>query len=333
MAAKKIERKLAAILAADVAGYSRLMSRGEEATFRQLKAYRAVIDYQISGHRGRIFGSAGDSIVAEFSNSNDAVLCAVSIQRALFERNATLSSDRHMNFRIGVHLGAVMIEGDNLFGDAVNIAARLEGLSDPGGVCVSEDIYRQVSKKLELQFVNLGSKRVKNILRPIRVYGVIDSPIARKPPITNDIGTTPETGPTLPAYQPPIEAADAPTVERILVVDDDPQVREFLQDYLSEYGYDVSTAESAHGMRADLAKRIPDIVLLDVGLPGEDGLSLARYLRERFDIGVIMISGAGEPLDRIVGLEVGADDYVTKPFDPRELRARLRRVLGRYRQR
>jgi two-component system phosphate regulon response regulator OmpR len=119
----------------------------------------------------------------------------------------------------------------------------------------------------------------------------------------------------------------------VLVVDDDPQVRELLQDYLSEYGYDVSEADSANSMRAELARRVPDVVLLDVGLPGEDGLSLARYLRERFDIGIIMISGAGEPLDRIVGLEVGADDYVAKPFDPRELRARMKRVVGRYQER
>ncbi|MGE5154986.1 MAG: response regulator [Bdellovibrio bacteriovorus] len=117
---------------------------------------------------------------------------------------------------------------------------------------------------------------------------------------------------------------------RVLVVDDDPDVRDLLDDYLSEQGYEVSAADSASVARQLLERETPSVVLLDVGLPGEDGLSLARYIREHFDIGVIMVSGAGETVDRIVGLEVGADDYVAKPFDPRELKARLKCVLRRY---
>jgi DNA-binding response OmpR family regulator len=116
----------------------------------------------------------------------------------------------------------------------------------------------------------------------------------------------------------------------VLVVDDDPDVRSFLDDYLSAHGYTVDAADGGPAMRRALESRVPDLVLLDVGLPGEDGLSLARYLREHHDLGVIMVSGAGDPVDRIVGLEVGADDYVTKPFDPRELRARIKSVLRRY---
>lgn len=118
----------------------------------------------------------------------------------------------------------------------------------------------------------------------------------------------------------------------VLVVDDDPVVRELLRDYLGGHGYEVFEAESAEAMRSFMVQRVPDVVLLDVGLPGEDGLSLARFVRERHDIGIIMVSGAGETVDRIVGLEVGADDYVAKPFDPRELRARLKNVLRRYRR-
>lgn len=118
----------------------------------------------------------------------------------------------------------------------------------------------------------------------------------------------------------------------ILVVDDDPVVRELLREYLGGYGYEVFEAESAEAMRTFMVQRVPDVVLLDVGLPGEDGLSLARFVRERHDIGIIMVSGAGETVDRIVGLEVGADDYVAKPFDPRELRVRLKNVLRRYRR-
>lgn len=118
----------------------------------------------------------------------------------------------------------------------------------------------------------------------------------------------------------------------VLVVDDDPDVRDLLTDYLGEHGYDVRVADSSEAMRTCLAEQVPDVVLLDVGLPGEDGLSLARFLREKHDIGVIMVSGAGQTVDRIVGLEVGADDYLAKPFDPRELLARLKSVLRRYRR-
>jgi DNA-binding response OmpR family regulator len=117
---------------------------------------------------------------------------------------------------------------------------------------------------------------------------------------------------------------------RVLVVDDDPDVRDLLDDYLSEQGYTVLSADNAATARELLDEEPPRVVLLDVGLPGEDGLSLARHIRERLDIGIIMISGAGETVDRIVGLEVGADDYVAKPFDPRELKARLKSVLRRY---
>ena len=120
------------------------------------------------------------------------------------------------------------------------------------------------------------------------------------------------------------------TTISVLVVDDDPEIRQFLQDYLSEHGYQVLVANDGPAARALLAEQVPAVVLLDVGLPGEDGLTLARWLREHFDIGIIMVSGAGETLDRIVGLEVGADDYLAKPFDPRELRARLKSVLRRY---
>ena len=116
---------------------------------------------------------------------------------------------------------------------------------------------------------------------------------------------------------------------RVLVVDDDPAIRKMLTDYLSQHGYEVATAANGAAMRAEIARAVPAVVLLDVGLPGEDGLSLARYLRERFEVGIIMVTGADEVIDRVAGLEVGADDYIAKPFDPRELRARLKSVLRR----
>ena len=118
-------------------------------------------------------------------------------------------------------------------------------------------------------------------------------------------------------------------VTRVLVVDDDPSVRQMLTDYLSAHGYEVRQAASGAAMRAELERALPAVVLLDIGLPGEDGLTLARYLRERHDVGIIMVTGAGDVVDRVAGLEVGADDYIAKPFDPRELRARLKSVLRR----
>jgi DNA-binding response OmpR family regulator len=118
-------------------------------------------------------------------------------------------------------------------------------------------------------------------------------------------------------------------VTRVLVVDDDPSVRQMLTDYLSAHGYEVRQAASGAAMRAELERALPAVVLLDIGLPGEDGLTLARYLRERHDLGIIMVTGAGDVVDRVAGLEVGADDYIAKPFDPRELRARLKSVLRR----
>jgi len=116
---------------------------------------------------------------------------------------------------------------------------------------------------------------------------------------------------------------------RVLVVDDDPSVRELLSDYLSEHGYEVALAAGGEAMRAEMARAVPAVVLLDIGLPGEDGLTLARFVRERYDIGIIMVTGADTVIDRVAGLEVGADDYIAKPFDPRELRARLKSVLRR----
>ena len=117
---------------------------------------------------------------------------------------------------------------------------------------------------------------------------------------------------------------------RVVVVDDDPDIRELLQDYLQDHGFQVKCVADGSELRAYTESNVPNVVLLDVGLPGEDGLSLARYLREHFDIGIIMVSGAGETVDKIVGLEIGADDYIAKPFDPRELRARLKNVARRY---
>jgi TolB-like protein/class 3 adenylate cyclase/Tfp pilus assembly protein PilF len=168
-----MERRLAVILAADVAGYSRLMEADEEATVRALRACREVIDTLVAAHRGRVFGSAGDSVVAEFSSAVEAVRCAAAIQRDLAARDSDLPEDRRMRFRIGVNLGDVIVEGDDLLGDGVNIAARLESLAEAGGICLSRPVVEQIKKQLDLGYEYLGEHAVKNIAEPVRAYRVL----------------------------------------------------------------------------------------------------------------------------------------------------------------
>lgn len=167
-----MERRLTTILAADVVGYSRLMENDEEATLVTLNAYRNVIDRLVVDLHGRVFGSAGDSVIAEFASPVEAVRCAVEIQREIEANNANLSEDRRMHYRIGVNLGDVMAEGDNLLGDGVNVAARLEGLAKAGGVCVSGTVFDHVRNKVGLEFEALGELQVKNIDHPVRVYRI-----------------------------------------------------------------------------------------------------------------------------------------------------------------
>ena len=163
MEAHSVERKLAAIFAADVEGYSRLMGRDEVGTLSTLSAYRVIIDRLIAAHRGRIFNTAGDSVLADFSSAVDAVQCAVAVQEAIAKEKADRPSGEQMRFRIGIHVGDIIVQGDNLFGDAVNIAARLEALAEPGGICVSGLVKDHIGTKLPVGFADLGPQKVKNI--------------------------------------------------------------------------------------------------------------------------------------------------------------------------
>ncbi len=170
MATGGFRRKLAAIVSADVEGYSRLMGEDEEATVRTLTACREVMTNLIRQFRGRVVDSPGDNVLAEFSSVVDAVQCAVEIQRILKARNAELPGNRRMEFRIGINLGDVIEEEDRIYGDGVNIAARVEGLAEPGGICISGSAYEQIENKLPLRYEYLGEHIVKNITRPVRVY-------------------------------------------------------------------------------------------------------------------------------------------------------------------
>ena len=170
MAEEKFRRKLTAILSADVEGYSRLMGEDEDATIRILTSYRELMSTLIKKHRGRVVDSPGDNLLAEFLSVVDAVRCAVEIQEELRVRNAELSENRRMEFRIGINLGDVVEEAERIYGDGINIAARVEGLAEGGGICISGTVYDSIKNKLSLSYESLGEHTVKNIKEPVRVY-------------------------------------------------------------------------------------------------------------------------------------------------------------------
>jgi adenylate cyclase len=173
-------RRLAAVLAADVAGYSRLIGADEEGTLARLKAHRSeFIDPKIAEHRGRIVKTTGDGLLVEFASVVDALRCATEIQAAVTERNAVVPADRRIEFRVGVHQGDIVVEDGDIFGDGVNIAARLEGLAEPGGICVSARVQEDAAGKLDLAFEDIGEPELKNIARPVRVFRVAVKRVAQ----------------------------------------------------------------------------------------------------------------------------------------------------------
>jgi class 3 adenylate cyclase len=183
MTTQEVKRKLAAILSADVKGYSRLMGEDEEWTVRTLSAYRKIIRNLIQQYRGRVVDAPGDNLLAEFASVVDAVQCAVEIQQVLRAKNAVLPETRRMDFRIGINLGDVIEEGEQIYGDGVNIAARVEGLAEAGGICISGSAYEQIENKLPLKYDYLGEHEVKNIAKPVRVYRaqIESDAVVRKP--------------------------------------------------------------------------------------------------------------------------------------------------------
>ena len=169
----RVGRRLAAIVAADVAGYSRLMGLDEVGTARTLREHRAVTDALVAKHGGRIVKTTGDGVLLEFPSVVDAVECAVAVQAVMVERNDGVPQDRRMLYRIGVNLGDILIDGDDILGDGVNVAARLEGIAEPGGICISASAYDQVRGKVAVEFADLGEQSLKNIARPVRAYAVV----------------------------------------------------------------------------------------------------------------------------------------------------------------
>jgi TolB-like protein/class 3 adenylate cyclase len=184
----RVERRLAAILSADVAGYSRLMGLDEVGTARILREHRVVADALVAKHGGRIVKTTGDGILLEFPSVVDAVECAVAVQAAMAERNDGVPEDRRMLFRIGINLGDILIQGDDILGDGVNIAARLEGIAKAGAICISSSAYDQVRGKVGVEFIDLGEQELKNIARPVRAYTIVPSGLT---PTTHNGSTTP----------------------------------------------------------------------------------------------------------------------------------------------
>lgn len=171
LTSERMERRLVAVLAADVAGYSRLMGVDEEGTLARLKAIRKdFIDPTIAAHRGRIVKTTGDGMLVEFASAVDAARCAVEVQRGVADQNAGVPPNVRIQFRIGIHVGDIIFDDNDIFGDGVNIAARLEGIAEPGGICISDDTQRQIRGKIDLPFDDIGPQSLKNIAEPMRAW-------------------------------------------------------------------------------------------------------------------------------------------------------------------
>src|SRR5450631_4623516 len=171
VSSERVERRLAAVLAADVAGYSRLMGRDEEGTLAQLKSFRkSLVDPAISEHRGRIVKTTGDGMLAEFASAVDAARCAIEVQRGMAEQNTGVPQEPKIEFRIGIHLGEIIIDDNDIFGDGVNIAARLESIAVPGGISISRAVHDQVRDRINVCFDDKGEIALKNIARPVQVF-------------------------------------------------------------------------------------------------------------------------------------------------------------------
>jgi adenylate cyclase len=242
MPSDPVERKLAAILSADAVGYSRLMAEDEVSTVQTLTAYRDVVGMLVHQHRGRVVDSPGDNLLAEFPSALNAVQAAVEIQRVIKARNTAVPADRQMEFRIGVHLGDVIVEGERIYGDGVNIAARLEGLADPGGVCISGTVHEQVQRKLDLTYEDLGKQALKNIPDPVQAYRVRLEP---------DVGIPTESLPGMDELTVPgFHGAPAVAVLPFDNLSGDPE-QEYFADGIAE---DLITQLSATGLFPVIAR-------------------------------------------------------------------------------
>jgi class 3 adenylate cyclase len=233
------ERKLAAILAADVEGYSRLMHADEERTLAVLTSHRQIVDNLIEAAHGQIFGTAGDSVLAEFPSIVEAFYCAVAIQQALAKANAALPEEQRMHLRIGINVGDVMVKDGDVFGDGVNIAARLEGLAEPGGICVTRGVRDHLRDRLDTAFEDLGEHSVKNIPRPVRVFRAIFDPDA-EPSLPVEWKNHAESGGQTP--EPPVDPVELAFWQSVQASNDDNEYRIYLERYPAGTFVDLARA-------------------------------------------------------------------------------------------
>ena len=230
MTADRVERRLAAVLAADVAGYSRLMGRDEENTLADLKSFRkTLVDPAIAAYRGRIVKTTGDGLLAEFASAVDAARCAVEVQRGMAKQNADVPIDVRIEFRIGIHVGDIIVDENDIFGDGVNIAARLEGIAQPGGICVSDDAHRQIRGKIDIVFDDIGEQTLKNIAEPMHAWHV---------------GFADQAGAAIRSTPGPMRVQDLalPDKPSIVVLPFDNMSAEAGQDYLADGIVEAITA-------------------------------------------------------------------------------------------
>jgi adenylate cyclase len=223
------ERRLAAILAADVAGYSRLMHADEEGTLAILTSHRSIVDQIIVRARGQIFGSAGDSVLAEFPSVVEAFHAAIAIQQSIDKANSSLSSGRRMSFRIGINVGDVMVKENDIFGDGVNVAARVESLTQPGGICVTRAVRDQLRDRVDARFEDMGEHSVKNIARPIRVFAVVFDPHAE--PRLPEFGADAQREADAPDESAPSDSVEIAFWQSVQASDDDAEYRIYLERY------------------------------------------------------------------------------------------------------
>jgi adenylate cyclase len=315
LATERVERRLAAILAADVAGYSRLMGVDEEGTHERLKAHRRyLIDPKIKEHRGRIVKNTGDGLLAEFPSAVNAVRCAAEIQRGMVDREGEVAEDRRIKFRIGINLGDVIVEDDDIYGDGVNIAARLEARAEPGGICISNTCREHVVDRLPYAFEDMGDQIVKNIARPVRSYAISAAAVAS----LSQVASAPEVN-------KPIISSIAPRLSIVVLpfanLSNDPEQEYFADGITDDLTSDLSrisdsfviarnTAFTYKGKFVDVKKigrelgvryvlegsvrRVGDQVRLNVQLI--DGDSGAHLWADRFETDRVNIAQAQDDI-------------------------------------
>jgi DNA-binding NarL/FixJ family response regulator/class 3 adenylate cyclase len=291
----RVERRLSAILAADVAGYSRLMHNDEEATHSKLaELLTDAVNPAIAEHRGRIVKNTGDGFLAEFPSAVEAVRAAIQLQSCINELTIGDAEDRRIAFRVGVNIGDVIVEPHDIFGDGVNIAARLEGIAKPGGICISASAYDQVHGKVGVEFADLGEQILKNIASPVRTYAVVCND-------ESDPGSSTRETPGM----------------KILVVDDHVLIREAMRGVLRELKGEAAVILEASDSRQAMCQieQNPDLelVLLDLGLPDRDGLEMLSELCNRYPTISVVVLSAQQDRDTVMkALDLGALGFIPK---------------------